>query len=189
MRVLVIAFFALMTVTMAYKSFALASSSPSDYRASAMLLKSHDPQAKILSSQPYVQKLYFKNADDVREVPSSFEVLLSEYKNGYRYLVLCPQAYISMTESKARFDPQLRGYMGFLIMKFPPKKIYPHFNAAIMERFVLEHNENLGRSIRFLNAAEARHFGVLRIYDLGEIIPPMLSAAARASVQGQGGGK
>jgi len=186
-QIVVLSFIILMTAGMAYKSFALVYSSPSDYRAAAIVLKEHDSHVKILSSQPYIQKLYFKNVQDVKQVPSSFEVLLSDYQNGYRYLILCPQAYISLTESKDRFDPQLRNYLYYLLAKFPPKKIYPHFNAAVLERFVLEHNENLSRSIKFLSDAQEKHYGVLRIYDLGEIIPPMLNAAARSAVQGQSG--
>jgi hypothetical protein len=183
----VIGFVVVMLLMMTAKSFALVRSSTnsSDYQAAVMFLKKHDPKAKILSSQPYVQKLYFNNSEDVREVPSSFEVLLNDYRNGYRYLILCPQAYISLTESKERFDPYLRGYLEVLLTKFPPKRVYRHFNAAILERFVLEHNENLARSIKFLNTAQAEHRGLLRIYDLGEIIPPMVNAAARSAVQSQ----
>ncbi len=173
----------LMAVMMLQKSFLLASSQ-SDYRRSAQFVYSLNPQAKFLSSQNYVQNLYQKKYDDVRAVPASLELLIRDYRLGYRYLILCPQAYISLTESKERFDPQLRGYLGFLTLRFSPQKVFPNFSPALLERFVLEHNENLWRSVQFLDNAQRRNFGVLKVYDLSKIVPVMLKVVV--NTQGKG---
>lgn len=168
-----------MVVMMVHKSLLIVRSQ-SAYRSSASYIYALDSKAKFMSSQNYIQSLYAARGTNVHAVPSSFEVLINEYKDGYRYLVLCPQAYISLTENKQRFTPQLRGYLGFLVARFQPKKVYENFSPELLERFVLEHNENLPRSIRFLNSAKRQHFGVLRVYELDKIIPPMLAAIAKA---------
>lgn len=183
-RIVIIGVVLLMSGMMVQKSFLLANSR-SDYRLSVEYLYRLNPQAKFLSSQNYVQNLYQNNRGDVREVPSSLELLIRDYRSGYRYLILCPQAYISMTESKERFDPQLRGYLAFIVSRFAPKKIYPNFNHALLERFVLEHNENLLRSVRFLENADAKHYGVLRVYDLSQIVGPMLKVVAQTQGRGK----
>ncbi len=162
-----------MTGMMTYKSFLLIKDH-SDYRTSMAVLYKADPQAKVLSSQNYVQNLFEKNHGDVREVPPHFENLIYDYKSGYRYLILCPQAYISLTESGERFDPRLLGYLGFITAHFPVQRTYSNFSPALLERFVLEHNENLGRSLKFLAQAQEKNFGAISIYDLKDILAPLL---------------
>ena len=183
-RIVIVGVVLLMSGMMVQKSFLLANSR-SDYRSSAEYLYRLNPQVKFLSSQNYVQNLYQNNRGDVREVPSSLELLIRDYHSGYRYLILCPQAYISMTESKERFDPQLSGYLAFIVSRFAPKKIYPNFNHALLERFVLEHNENLLRSVRFLENADVKYYGVLRVYDLSQIVGPMLKVVAQTQGKGK----
>lgn len=163
----------LMGIMMTHKSFLLVCSH-SDYRRSIAQIRRIDPQAKFLSSQNHIQNLYVTERADVRPIPNSFELFLRKYQSGYRYLILGPQIYVSFTQSNQRFDPPLRGYIGALMALYPPKKVYGNFSPALLERFVFEHNENLSRSITFLDHAQRRNFGVLRVYDLNEIVVPML---------------
>lgn len=160
---------------MTHKSFLLVRSH-SDYRRSIADIRRIDPQSKFLSSQNHIQNLYVSVRTDVRPIPNSFEIFLKEYQSGYRYLILGPQIYVSFTESNQRFDPPLRGYIGALMAMYPPKKVYGNFSPALLERFVFEHNENLVRSITFLDHAQQRNFSYLRIYDLNDIVVPMLKS-------------
>jgi len=173
----VIVFTVLTIIGMGYKSFLL-TQSHSAYRESARLLLSADPNGKFFSTQSYVQNLYATNAAQIIEPPPGFPQLLTKYSQGYRYLVVCPQAFVSMTDNRRRFTSPLRGYLGFIYSSFQPQKVYPHFNDTLLERFVLDHNEDLMQSIRFLNAAEQQRSGELRVYDLAQIIPPMLKVVA-----------
>lgn len=171
-----IVFVALTMVGMTYKSLQI-TQSHSAYRESARLLLKSDPDRKFLSTQSYVQNLYARHAGQVGEPPANFAQFLNKYSQGYQYLVICPQAFISMTEDRRRFTTPLRGYLGFIYTHFEPEKTYSHFNEVLLERFVLDHNEDLRQSIRFLNLAKERHYGDLRIYDLQRIVPPMLKVA------------
>ena len=168
----------LMMTVMIHKSLLLVESH-SDYRASVEFLRHNDPEAKILSSQNYVQNLYVEKERDVMAVPPGFPNLLSYYKQGYHYLIICPQAYLSMTEDNQHFSLRLRGYLDFIATRFKPQKVYPHFSSVLLERFVYEQSENLVRSTRFLDAAQERKLGELRVYDLSQIVPGMLKAVVR----------
>lgn len=171
------AFLAVLVLGMAQKSWALVSCRP-DYRTSAVYINELEPRAKILSSQNQVQNLFSENREDVLEIPPTFEAFIRDYMNGYHYLVLCPQAYISMTASGQRFDPQLRTYLGMLLARFQPVKTYRHLSYDVLERFVMEHNENLTRSVKFLDRAKAEGYGALRVYDLKVIVGPMVRTVA-----------
>ena len=97
-------------------------------------------------------------------------------------MIIDPQAYVSFTDDGWRFSPRLKGYLSFIHEHVKPIKIYPHFNQALLERFVLEHNENLERSLAFLNQNE-RHEprGALLVYDVKECLKAMEEVIASQS--------
>lgn len=168
-RLVAVVALALMTGFMTIKSTRLAIFR-SDYRPSAEYLLGQwpgpPPPIKFLSTQNYVQNLYVTDPQRVVACPHRFEDLVRYYSLGYRYLVLCPQVYISWTENEERFNPKLKGYLRFIQTGVKPLKTYPHFNHLVLERFVFDHNENLRRSIRFLQLAEKQGLGQIRVYDL-----------------------
>lgn len=174
----VAAVFLVMMLGMGWKSAALAQS-VSAYRASAAFVMEHDPQEKFLSTQNEVQNLYTRSPDQVVPAPYSFQTLVALYAKGYRYLVICPQAYVSWTADRQQFSPPLTGVLGFLIRAVEPVKIYDHFDDAVLERFVFEHSSNLERSVVFLRRARRLGYGKLRVYDLSSAIPQVLQALAQ----------
>lgn len=141
----------------------------SDYEQSVREIISEHPDAKFLSTQPWVQKLFVPQAGSVFEAPHNFEQLVDYYQKGFNYLVIDPQSYVSYTQSKNKFDPNLENYLGFVNAAVVPVRIYPHFNEVILERFVFEHNENLRSSLAFLKE-QSRGIGTLRVYDVKECI-------------------
>lgn len=171
-RVVLLAFALLMMAGMFWQSF-LISSARSAHQSAAEFLLARDPQAKWISSQEMVESLYVSPQDRVKAVPPSFEHLLELYSQGYRYLVLDAQAYISLAASR-KFVFPLKDYLGFIDARIPPLLVLPHMNRAVAERFVLEHSENLPDSLRFLGSSEAGKAFSLRIYDLGQVLPQML---------------
>ncbi len=150
----------------------------SDYRTSVEYLMSRDTEVKFLSTQDIVQKLYLENRAHVRAVPEDFMRLLQDYAQGYRYLILDPQAYISFPNNDYKWGLPLKGYLSFVDKNISPEKAFPHFNRAIMERVVFEHSDNLFQSIRFLDSQELPKMSSLRIYDLQKLVP-VLSGVAK----------
>ncbi len=150
----------------------------SDYRTAINLLKRGDPEAKVLSTQPWVQKLFVRSDADVQEASHAFKRVVEWYLKGYRYLILDPQAYISFTESGIKFDPRLKGPLGVFDKTIKPIRTFPHFNAVVLERFVFEHNENLWDSVMFLRH-NREHLGSLRIYDMKEYAESMIRQLAK----------
>ncbi len=136
----------------------------SDYKSSVEFLRRGDPKARILSTQPWIQKLFVTNENDVMPAPYGFRRLIDWYLKGYHYVIVDPQSYISYTFNGEKFDLRLKGCLGIIDSHLKPIKVFPHFNSAILERIVFEHNENLGQSISFLNNNRER-LGTLRIYD------------------------
>jgi len=151
----------------------------SDYRTCAGFLTARNPGVKFLSTQKYVQDLFVADRDQVRDVPRRFSSLVEEFSNGYEYLVLGPQAYMSLTPGARRFALKLDGPYEMILQRMEPLKTYDHFNRVMLERFVLEHSSNLLDSTEFLRLADARGFGRLRVYDLKFCLPLMVEAAAR----------
>ncbi|MFA5259913.1 MAG: hypothetical protein WC450_01650 [Candidatus Omnitrophota bacterium] len=161
------------------KSWSLAKST-SDYRVAAEFILSQSKQEEFVSTQNYVQNLYVSDPEKVQPCPASFEGLFYLVSQGYRYLVLCPQAYVSLAENNERFHLRLTGFPEFVRTHIKPLKVYPHFNDALLERFVFDHNEQLLRSIRFLNQAHVHRYGELRIYDLSQVVNEALILMQRA---------
>lgn len=155
-----------------------------DYETSMEELSTESHGAKILSSQPFVQKLFVSDSSKVEALPKNPTALINAYRQGYQYLIIDPQAYVSYAEEDKRFFPQLVGYLQFITQAVPPKKVYPHFNAALLERFVFEHNENLRRSLAFLSSAKKGRFSSLYVYDIDRCIVAMSHALRRAAERG-----
>ena len=161
------------------KSWSLAKST-SDYRTAAEFILSKGQQVKFVSTQNYVQNLYVSDPENVQPSPADFEGLFYLASQGYRYLVLCPQAYVSLAENNERFHPRLTEFLEFVRTHIKPLKVFSHFNDVLLERFVFDHNEQLLRSIRFLNQARVHGYGELRIYDLPQIVSEAISLMQRA---------
>jgi hypothetical protein len=92
------------------------------------------------------------------------------YSQGYKYILVCPQAYVSWSKGMKRFRPELVGFLNFIVNSIPPVKTFDHFDEVVLERFVFDHNENLKRSLEFLNSSKEKRYGELRIYDIGQIL-------------------
>lgn len=171
-RVVLLSVAFLMTAGMFWQSF-LISSARSAHKDAAEFLLARDSQARWMASQEMVESLYVSPQDRVKAVPPSFERLLELYSQGYRYLVLDAQAYVSLAASR-KFVPPLKDYLGFIDARITPLLVMPHMNRAVGERFVLEHSENLSDSLRFLSDSQAGKAFSLRIYDLALVVPDML---------------
>lgn len=145
-------------------------SAKNDYEASLKFILSRDRKALVLSTQHWIQRLYVRNPDSVQEAPHSFNQLLNLYLQGYRYLVIDVQAYISFTKDKKHFSLPLEDHLEFISRYVTPIKEFPHFNKLMVKRFVAEHNQDLQGSLAFLNQNTDGHLGALRIYDLRDCI-------------------
>ncbi len=172
-----------MICLMYLKSWAL-TKSVSDYRTATEFILSTGKQVKFVSTQNYIQNLYVSDPDRIRECPSHFQGLFSLYSQGCRFLVLCPQAYVSLAENQERFSPRLVSFLDFIRSSMTPVKVFPHFNDVLLERFVFDHNEQLLRSVRFLSEARAKGYGELRVYDLSQIMNKALAILSRQSKSG-----
>ncbi len=147
-----------------YKSFQIVQSR-SAYGPAMAFLNERDPNARVLSTQPWIELLYAKDKKSVYETPHQINGLFALYSNGFRYLILCPQTYISWTKDGNRFTEDLENYLPFFQFNVKPINVFEHLNQVMLERFVFEHNENLRRSIKFLNSSDS-HLGEIRIYDI-----------------------
>lgn len=150
----------------------------SDYKSSFEFLRKADPGAKILSTQPWIQGLFAGRESDVFPAPTGYRRLMDDYLKGYHYLIIDPQAYISYTQSGEKFDMTLKDCLGLISSKLRPVKVFEHFNRAILERVVFEHNENLWKSITFLNHS-GRPLGSLRIYPVKPYAEAILKQRSR----------
>ncbi len=144
-----------------------------DYEVSMKDIKRQSDDAKVLSTQSMVQKLFTRDVSRVKDPPLAWENFVVLESEGFNYLVIDPQAYISFTQDGLRFSPQLKGYLEFIVRKIPPVKVYRHFNPELLERFVLEHNVNLRRSLNFLNANTKGQLGMMRVYDMKQCVTIM----------------
>lgn len=157
--------------SMAVKTVSLVSS-PRGYEKAVRLIQKNDPQAKILSTQPLVMNLWTSGADDVLPVPNNVPELFARYAQGYRYLVLDPQAYVSWTDSGQRFTNPLVDYLGFIHGHMPVEARFSHLNHALLERFVFDHNEHLLNSIQFFDQIKEGS-GSVYVYDLSQSLAVM----------------
>jgi len=166
---------ALFIFSMAEKSWALAQSNSSGYRSALNFIQARDPQAKFLTTQPVVVGLFLPKGD-AQPAPKTVRDLIIFYAQGYRYLMIDPQAYVSWTANGARFTPALADYLEFVRDHMKPLYVADHLNHTVLQRFVLDHNENLMNSVRFLNI-RTRDFGAVYVYDLKECLATMQKVA------------
>ena len=140
-----------------------------DYEKAVHFIIDHDPQAVIISTQPLVEGLFL--ADDKRIVacPNDLNSLVNLYKQGARYLILDPQAYITWTNNGRRFSPPLLDFLEMTLKGVEPLANFPHLNKILLNRFVLDHNEQISDSIKFLSVAQSEGYGKIRVYDLGTV--------------------
>lgn len=171
---------ALVFFSLAFKSVSLVST-PRGYERAVRSIRENDPQAKILSTQPLVMNLWTSASNDVLPAPKNVHELFSLYAQGYKYLVLDPQAYVSWTNSGQRFTEPLADYLGFISAQMPVAAKFSHLNPALMERFVFDHNESLVNSIRFLNR-KYEDSGAVYVYDLSKVLPVMQKIIESTSV-------
>ncbi len=123
------------------------------------------PNAKIVSTQPLVEQLYLKDQQQIIDCPKDLAELADLYHKGYQYLILDPQAYISWTADQQRFTSPLLGFLETVYEEGDPLLTLPHLNRALLTRFVLDHNERLVNSLRFLFDYKEK-YGQIRVYDL-----------------------
>ncbi len=116
--------------------------------------------------------LFISIAADVLPAPKNVPELFARYAQGYKYLILDPQAYVSWTASGQRFTTPLTDYLGFINAQMPVVGKFTHLNPALMERFVFDHNEHLLNSIQFLNRKK-EDSGAVYVYDLSQSLAVM----------------
>ena len=155
----------------------------SAYRPSVEYLLEKDPDVKFVSTQDLVQRLYVNDRRNVLPVPDDVMVLFQDYVQGYRYLVLDPQGYISFTGNEYKWGLPLKGYVGFIERAVPPIKTFDHFNRAVMERVVFEHSDHLFQSIRFLDSPDLAKMSSLRVYDMSVVMRALSGVMDKAQHQ------
>jgi len=160
---------ALAFVGMVYLSGSIAMAR-TDYDKAVQFITGQDPQAEILSTQPLVEALFVTDEKKIIPCPNNLYLLLSAYKQGARYLILDPQAYITWTNDGRRFSPPLDDFLETVLKDVQPLQIFPHLNNILLTRFVLDHNEQIVDSLKFLSVAKSEEYGKIRIYDLESIL-------------------
>jgi len=158
-----------MLLVLGFESRSLSAMS-TDYETSMVHIDQMKRGAKVLSSQPLVTKMFAQNKKAVKPLPKSWNELLKLRAQGYRYLIVDPQVYISYTDKDKRFNFKLIKYLNFITTYVKPIATYPHFNKRILERFVLEHNEDIIQSLHFLSQNKEGKLGVLRVYDIEQCL-------------------
>ncbi|MFH0753051.1 MAG: phospholipid carrier-dependent glycosyltransferase [Candidatus Omnitrophota bacterium] len=175
-RVIFVGFLVFMFAGLLIRSVSLITD-VSAYRPSVEFLTERDAHVKFLSSQQIVQRLYLKDRKNVRDIPVNFEDFYRLYAQGFRYLVLDPQAYIGFPGHDYKWTLPLAGYLSFIDRQAQPLKTFAHFNRAVMERVVFEHSDALFESIRFLDSKDLDKMSSLRVYDIATLLPVMMSVA------------
>ncbi len=150
--------------SMFYQSFRLAIST-TDYATVTKAILLEDPKAIMVSTQPLVEELYVDHQGQVLACPKDLGSLIEQYRQGARFLILDPQAYISWTADGQRFSPTLINFLE-IILDSKPQMEFPHLDQPLLRRFVLDHNEKLSNSIAFLNGGDELR-GRILVYDLG----------------------
>ena len=155
---------------------------PSGYEQAVGFIKQTDPQSKILSTQPLIVSLWENDPADVQPVPKNLHDLIVRYAQGYHYLIIDPQAYVSWTASGARFTTPLVDYVGFIRGNMPPAVKFSQLSPALLERFVMDHNEDLVNSIKFLNNKD-QDFGGVYVYDLTQSLEAIEKVVQSMSIK------
>ena len=158
-----IAVAALMTAGLLWQSFIL-SRTHTDYKSAIDMVLAHNPQALIISTQPVVESLFVANEKNVIACPKDPALFAQLLKKGYRYLIIDPQAYISWTSDQQRFTLTLIGILEMVRSKVVPVAVLGHIEGPLLQRFVLDHNQDLFNSLNFLKDPAGK--GSIYIYDL-----------------------
>jgi hypothetical protein len=177
LRAVIITVGILAVVSMVYQSGSIAWAR-TDYDQAVQFITDHDPQAVIISTQPLVEGLFLNDQNQIIPCPHDLYTLGSLYKQGARYLIVDPQAYISWTNDGRRFSPPLNDFLEVVLNDVKPLQIFPHLNKVLLNRFVLDHNEQLLDSIKFLSVASSEGYGKIRVYDLGSVFLALQRAHA-----------
>jgi hypothetical protein len=147
-----------------FQSFQLSKAQTSYSKAIEMVL-AHDHQAKIISTQALVEGLFLPTSGNrIVSLPKDPVVFAHLLEEGYRYLIIDPQVYISWTANEQRFSPPLIDLVETIRAKFSPVAVLPHIEGPLLKRFVLDHNQDLDVSLEFLKNSEGK--GRIYIYDL-----------------------
>jgi len=160
---------------MIYLSFAIAMAR-TDYDRAIHFITDHDPQAVIVSTQPLVEGLSMNDDKRIVACPNDLYTLVDLYKKGARYLILDPQAYISWTNDGRRFSPPLFNFLEITLKDVQPIQIFPHLDGILLNRLVLDHNEQIMDSLKFLSMAQSEGYGKIRVYDLGAVLQALQQA-------------
>jgi len=143
--------------------------SRSGYRAAIEKLSAMDKDFKSIATQNFIMNLYVPNRDQVVAFPNRFRRFLQYYQQGYRFLIVDTQAFVSYTQDRTRFSTKLHSYLGFIDEHVKPVMVIDNFNKTLLERFVFDHNEHLLRSISFLKENDGL-YGEIRIYDIKQCL-------------------
>jgi hypothetical protein len=176
-KIYVMGFVFLACVGMGVQSIKIVDSN-THYAKAVQLVLTHDPKARIVSTQATVEGLYVNDENAVKECPKSLGEFIALYREGYRYLILDPQIYISWTKDGQRFSPPLIDFLQFIEDQVPPLMVYEHLKRPLLRRFVLDHNQNLWKSVTFLNGAYRQGYGQIRVYDMGQCLMQLKQQAA-----------
>jgi hypothetical protein len=160
----------------------------SDYFNAVEDIKAMEAHPKIMTSQPYVQGLKLTQRTGAVELPQDFQGVAKGFVDGYQYIVICPQAYVSHTKSRQRFDTALEEHLSFALENIEPVRIYEHFSPAMLERFVLEHNVNLKRSLAFLKFARRHDVNRLKVYRTSDYVQEVFRRLQIRNALKSGGG-
>ena len=167
---------------MVWRSLSIVNSG-TEYAKAVHLVISHDPKAKIVSTQPLTEQLYVQNENDIKECPKDLAGFVGLYKQGYQYLILDPQAYISWTKDSQRFSPPLINFLEDIRTYVPPLASLVHLNPVLLERFVLDHNQNLLKSVSFLKKSTQQGYGQIQIYDISQCLIFLKQRATQSSTK------
>ncbi len=140
-----------------------------DYENAVRFITDHDPQAVIVTTQPLLEGLFMSDEKRMVACPTDLYSLVKLYKQGARYLIIDPQAYISWTTDGRRFSPPLDDFLDVTLKDVQPLQTFPHLNKILLKRFVLDHNEQIVDSLKFLAQAQVQEYGKIRVYDLGSV--------------------
>ncbi len=130
-----------------------------DYENAVHFITDHDPQAVIVSTQPLVEGLFLSDDKRIVPCPNDLYSLVNLYKQGARYLILDPQAYISWTADGRRFSPPLDDFLEITLKNVQPLQTFPHLNNILLNRFVLDHNEQILDSLNSCPMPHQRGMG------------------------------
>jgi len=175
LRIWILSVGILAVIAMIYLSTSIAMAR-TDYEKAVHFITDQDPQGVIVSTQPMVEGLFMRDEKRIVPCPNDLSSLVDLYKQGARYLIVDPQAYISWTLDGRRFSPPLDDFLETTLKEATPLQSFPHLNNILLQRFVLDHNEQILDSIQFLSVARAQEYGKIRIYDLGAVLSVLQGA-------------